>query len=189
MDWAQLWEIVSLPDNIPIVAIAVLVPFYTWYAWRQARQTDRLIEELEANPEQAKTHHRKIYPWRPGWARELQVWPYLLRVEFLAAHGISTKLMIEQHFGPILFREEAIFRKEVRPGENLFINVLVTKLRRDSSRFSFRHELTRADGTLCAVMNVDGAWLDTQLRKLTAPPPFVAEAMENAAKSEDFEWI
>jgi acyl-CoA thioester hydrolase len=111
------------------------------------------------------------------------------RVEFLAAHGISTKLMLEQHFGPILFREEAIFRKEVRPGESLFINVLVTKLRRDSSRFSFRHELTRADGTICAVMNVDGAWLDTQLRKLTAPPPFVAEAMENAAKSEDFEWV
>jgi len=111
------------------------------------------------------------------------------RVEFLAAHGVSTKLMIEQHFGPILFREEAIFRKEVRPGDSLFINVLVTKMRRDASRFSFRHELTRADGILCAVMNVDGAWIDSQLRKLTVPPPFVAEAMADAQKSEDFEWI
>ena len=111
------------------------------------------------------------------------------RVEFLAAHGISTHLMIQQHFGPILFREEAIFRKEIRPGDTLFINVLVTKLRRDSSRFSFRHEITRADGVLCAVMHVDGAWIDTHLRKLTAPPPAVAEAMENAHRSEDFEWI
>ena len=111
------------------------------------------------------------------------------RVEFLAAQGISTQLMIEQHFGPILFREEAIFRKEVRPGDALFINVLVTKLRRDSSRFSFRHELTRADGTLCAVMNVDGAWIDTRLRKLTAPPSLVAELMEQAERAEDFEWI
>ena len=111
------------------------------------------------------------------------------RVEFLAAHGVSTKLMIEQHFGPILFREEAIFRKEVRPGDSLFINVLVTKMRRDASRFSFRHELTRADGALCAIMNVDGAWIDSQLRKLTVPPAFVAEAMEDAQKSADFEWI
>lgn len=111
------------------------------------------------------------------------------RVEFLAAHGISTRLMIEQHFGPILFREEAIFRKEVRPGDTLSINVLVTKLRRDGSRFSFRHELVRADGALCAVMNVDGAWIDTQLRKLTAPPPLVIEAMEQAGKAEDFEWV
>ena len=94
MDWAQLWEIVSLPDNIPIVAIAILVPFYTWYALRQARATDRLITELEANPEIAKTHHRKIFPFRPGWARELQVWPYLLRVEFLAAVIVTLVLMV-----------------------------------------------------------------------------------------------
>jgi hypothetical protein len=94
MDWAQLWEIVSLPDNIPIVAIAALVPFYTWYAFRQARATDRLIGRLETEPELAKTHHRKIYPFHPGWARELQVWPYLLRVEFLATLIVTLILMV-----------------------------------------------------------------------------------------------
>ena len=94
MDWAQIWEIVSLPDNIPIVAIAVLVPFYTWLGLRQARQADRLIAQLEANPELAKTHHRKIHPFQPGWARELQVWPYLLRIEFLAALIVTLVLMV-----------------------------------------------------------------------------------------------
>ena len=94
MDWAQIWEIVSLPDNIPIVAIALLVPFYTWYGLRQARATDKLVEQLEANPELAKTHHRKIYPFKSGWARELQVWPYLLRVEFLAAVVVTLVLMV-----------------------------------------------------------------------------------------------
>ncbi|NUN02672.1 MAG: cytochrome C, partial [Bryobacteraceae bacterium] len=94
MDWAQLWSIVSLPDNIPIVALAVLVPFYTWYGLRQAQATDRLITQLESNPSLAQTHHRKIYPFQPGWARELQVWPYLLRVEFLAAIIVTLVLMI-----------------------------------------------------------------------------------------------
>jgi len=94
MDWNQLWTIVSTPDNIPIAAIAVLVPFYTWYGLRQARATDRLIVELEANPEKAKTHHRKIFPFQPGWARELPVWPYLLRIEFLAALIVTLVLMI-----------------------------------------------------------------------------------------------
>lgn len=111
------------------------------------------------------------------------------RVEFLTAYGISMKLMIEEHFGPILFREEAVFLREVRPGDSLFVNVSITKMRRDSSRFSFRHELIRTDGTVCAVMNVDGAWIDTQRRKLAAPPPFVAEAMRKAPKSDDFEWV
>lgn len=113
----------------------------------------------------------------------------MARIEFLAAHGITTERMASAHFGPVLFREEAIFRREVRPGDVLFISVMVTKLRRDGSRFSFRHELTRADGTLCAVMNVDGAWIDTQRRKLTTPPQQVAEAMEHAQRSDDFEWV
>lgn len=96
--------------------------------------------------------------------------------------------MIAEHIGPILFREEAIFKREVRPGDKLFINILVTKLRHDYSRFSFRHEITREDGTLCAVMNVDGAWIDTQRRKLTVPPESVVKTLENAPKSSDFEW-
>lgn len=94
MDWAQIWEIVSLPDNIPIVAIAVLVPFYAWYGLRQARATDQLIKELEANPELAKTHHRKINPYRPGWSRDVPVWPYLLRIEFLAAIVVTLVLLV-----------------------------------------------------------------------------------------------
>jgi acyl-CoA thioester hydrolase len=112
------------------------------------------------------------------------------RVEFLTAHGLSTQLMIERHFGPILFREEALFRKEVRPGDELYITVAVTKLRRDASRFSFRHELIRSsDHVVCAIMNIDGAWIDTNLRKLTVPPQEVLELMEHAPRAEDFEWV
>jgi hypothetical protein len=53
-----------------------------------------LIGQLEADPELAKTHHRKIHPFKPGWARELQVWPYLLRIEFLAAIIVTVVLMV-----------------------------------------------------------------------------------------------
>lgn len=94
MDWAQIWKIASLPDNIPIVLLAILVPFYTWYGLRQAVATDKLIAELESNPEQAKTHHRKVHPFRPGWAREVPVWPYLLKIEFLAALVVTLILMV-----------------------------------------------------------------------------------------------
>ena len=112
-----------------------------------------------------------------------------MRVDFLHACGLTFELMVEQHFGPILFREEAIFRREIRPGDEVSINVRVTKLRPDYSRYSFRHEITKADGTLCAIMNVDGAWIDTQARKLIVPPPVVHQMVEIAPKSDDFEWI
>jgi hypothetical protein len=94
MDWYQLWTIVSLPDNIPIVAMIVLVPFFSWYAFRQALATDRLIVQLEADPKAARGHYRKIEPFRKGWERKLHVWPYLLRVELLATVIVTVILMV-----------------------------------------------------------------------------------------------
>jgi hypothetical protein len=94
MDWRQLWEIASTPDNVPIVALLPLVIFYCWLAWKQARANDELIAQLEADPALAKTHHRKTFPWKPGWAKEVHVWPFLLRVEFLAAIIVTIILMV-----------------------------------------------------------------------------------------------
>jgi cytochrome b/b6/petD-like protein len=94
MDWHQLWEIVSTPDNIPIVALLFLVPFFGWLAWQQARANDQLITQLEADPKLAKTAHRKAFPWKPGWAKEIQTWPYLMRVEFLAAIIVTVILIV-----------------------------------------------------------------------------------------------
>src|SRR3990172_3107613 len=94
MDWHQIWEIVAAPDNIPIVALLFLVPFYTWYGIRQGLANDRLAAELEADPQKAKTHHRKTFPFKPGWDREVHVWPYLMRIEFLAAIIVTLILMV-----------------------------------------------------------------------------------------------
>ncbi|MFN0176790.1 MAG: acyl-CoA thioesterase [Saprospiraceae bacterium] len=110
------------------------------------------------------------------------------RLEFLTKFGLSYEWMQAEHFGPVLFREEAIFRREVRPGDSIFINLLVTKLRRDHARYSFRHEITLADGTLCAVMNVDCAWIDTNFRKIKVPSAQVGAILDALPKSEDFEW-
>lgn len=111
------------------------------------------------------------------------------RLEFLSKCGLTYEWMQSAHIGPVLFREEAIFRREVRPGDQIFINLLVTRMRPDFSRYSFRHELTRNDGALCAVMNVDGAWMDTQIRKLCVPPLMVGGFLEELPKAVDFEWI
>lgn len=93
-DWHQLWKISSAPDNVPIVGMIPLVAFFTWLGFRQAKDNDDLIDSLEADPQLAKTHHRKTLPWRPGWARELHVWPYLVRVEFLAAVIVTVILFV-----------------------------------------------------------------------------------------------
>ena len=45
----QLLEIMLKPDNIPIVGLMVLVFFFTWVAFREARKNDQLIEEGRAD--------------------------------------------------------------------------------------------------------------------------------------------
>jgi Cytochrome b(C-terminal)/b6/petD len=94
MDWKQLWDIASAPDNVPIVALIPLLAFYIYLAWKQAHANDQLITQLEGDPAAAKTAYRKTWPFQAGWQREIHVWPFLLRVEFLAAIIVTIVLMI-----------------------------------------------------------------------------------------------
>jgi hypothetical protein len=94
MDWRQLWEICSAPDNVPIVGLIPLLCFYIYLAWKQAHANDQLIEQLEGDAALAKTHHRKTWPFKPGWQKEVHVWPFLLRIEFLAAIIVTIILMV-----------------------------------------------------------------------------------------------
>lgn len=45
----NLWAIVSLPDNIPIVFMMALVGYFTWLSFAQARKHDRLTREGRAD--------------------------------------------------------------------------------------------------------------------------------------------
>jgi hypothetical protein len=41
----NILEIATKPDNIPIVAMLILVVFFSWLGLKQAFQNDKLIEE------------------------------------------------------------------------------------------------------------------------------------------------
>ncbi len=42
---ANFWAIVSVPDNIPIVFMLLLVSYFTYLSFDEARKNDRLIRE------------------------------------------------------------------------------------------------------------------------------------------------
>ncbi len=94
MDLYQLWEIVSLPDNIPIILLMVSLAFYLWYGLRQAKANDKLLAQLAADPAMAKVHHRKVQEFEEGWDEQVHVWPYLLRIEFLVALIVLAILLV-----------------------------------------------------------------------------------------------
>lgn len=111
-----------------------------------------------------------------------------VRTEFLNEHGLSIHKLKEFHFGPILFREEAKFRREINFGDEITINLEVLKLRRDYSRYSIRHYFYKTDGTFCASLTIDGAWMDTETRKLTIPPLIGISMVDAMPKAKEFEW-
>lgn len=111
-----------------------------------------------------------------------------MRTEVLMQMGITMEKMEEAHFSPVLFREECIFRNEIRFGDNIFLTLKMTRLRKDFTHFSMQHEFLREDGTLCAVINIDAGWVDTRKRKLTPPPAIAQEALFSLPKTENFAW-
>ena len=115
-------------------------------------------------------------------------WGAYVRICFLSEYGLTPKVLLENHLGPILFREECVFKREVVFGDEILVNVQLVRSRRDASRWSMRHEVLKNNTILAAVLNVDGAWIDTNLRKLAAPPPSVVDFYESFPKSPDFAW-
>ena len=50
-------------------------------------------------------------------------WGAFCRIEFLNNYGLTSQVMQQLQFGPIIFREECIFRKEIRLGEDIKIDL------------------------------------------------------------------
>ena len=111
-----------------------------------------------------------------------------IRISYFNDHGLPNQVLIDNHFGPILFREECVFRKELKMNDDISINLQVVKARQDLSRWTIQHQFSR-NGQLAAVLTVDGAWIDTQLRKLTNMPEQYKHIMESMPRAENFEWI
>ena len=116
-------------------------------------------------------------------------WGAFCRIEFFNQYGLSDLAMREHNIGPILFREECIFRREIRMDDDLFISLEMKQARKDFSRWSIQHRILKGEGELAATITVDGAWLDLQRRKLTVPPPVVVDVYDKMPKAEGFQWI
>ncbi|MFD2512358.1 acyl-CoA thioesterase [Pontibacter locisalis] len=111
------------------------------------------------------------------------------RIEVLDKLGLDLKVFHKLHIGPILFREETTYLREVGVNEKLTVTTTLLKSRPDGSRWSIQHEIIKENGVKAAVINVDGAWMDTQKRKLTALPEELAEQFNHIPKSADFEEL
>jgi acyl-CoA thioester hydrolase len=111
------------------------------------------------------------------------------RMVLLSNMGLTTQKLEALGIGPILFREEAVFRREIVFEDHIRITAELVKASADYSRWGIRHSMLKADSTLAATVTVEGAWIDLNKRKLAVPDEFVQRIFDEFPKSPDFSPI
>lgn len=112
-----------------------------------------------------------------------------VRVSFLADHGFAPKKFTELSIGPILFREETRFLREVGINEKIKVDYHCAAMRKDGSRWKGVHSIWKEDGVQAAIITVEGAWIDVNARKLAIPSAELLEVISKVPRTADFEYI
>ncbi|WP_257883368.1 thioesterase family protein [Hymenobacter sp. DG01] len=111
------------------------------------------------------------------------------RIEYLAQHGFTLQRFAQLSLGPILFREDTRFLKELHLNEALRVTGELSGLSEDGSRWNIIHTLHKADGRPAATVAVEGAWLDLRARKLVVPPAEITALMQELPRHESYAAI
>ena len=111
------------------------------------------------------------------------------RIQFFQEIGITVQFMNQHAFGPIIFREECVFKKEVKLADVISIDLKLQKARKDFSRWTIKHTIYKNGDIICANLTIDGAWMDIIKRKLTVPPVEVINTLDTVPRDTGFEWV
>lgn len=85
----QFLKILSLPDNIPIILMGILTPFFTLVALYWGYQYDKIQAETGCTPREAA-----LGPVEASYPDKVTVWPHLVREEMVAAIFVLAFLVI-----------------------------------------------------------------------------------------------
>jgi len=110
----------------------------------------------------------------------------MTRIAFLSANGFPPEEFASQKFGPVILRDETRYLREIRLGQHVTFNLLMSGMSGDGAHFEMHHDVTREDGSAAAVIRVEGSWMDLTTRKLRRPPPALLDAMMSIERTADF---
>lgn len=116
-------------------------------------------------------------------------WGAMCRIDFFYKYGLTAEVLREFDLGPIILREECVFKKEIKQGDTVKITIELTKARRDYSRWTIQHKILKDDSVTSALLTIDGAWLDTSKRKLTVPPEKAVDVFRQMPVGGDFQLM
>lgn len=112
-----------------------------------------------------------------------------VRVRYFKQQGFTIQDFAKDDLGPILFKEETSFFREIHMGEDITINLTLKAVSNKSERWKLQHHIFNESGKLAAQINVYGAWINLKKRKLTTPTERFHKLFLPLDKTDDFEEI
>ena len=100
------------------------------------------------------------------------------RIRYFAEIGFGSETMNELKIGPILFKEECTFIKEISIDDTIRICLFKGDITEDGRKWVLHHEIFNSKNDKCAHITVFGAWLNLDVRKLTVPPQKLADGLQ-----------
>jgi acyl-CoA thioester hydrolase len=100
-----------------------------------------------------------------------------VRFAYIEAQGFALPRFEEERFGPVIFREETQYLREVRLGERIKLDFEVLAFSEDHIRWSVMHTVWNGAGKRAAIVSLDGCWLDMDTRKAIVPPDDLRDIM------------
>jgi acyl-CoA thioester hydrolase len=110
------------------------------------------------------------------------------RLAFFAASGLPVERILEVGFGPVVFREELDYLREVRLGEEIEVDLQLAAMSPEGAKWRIAHALRR-EGEPVARVVLAGGWMDLRARRIRSPPPELLGALTAAPRAEPFEAL
>ncbi len=108
-----------------------------------------------------------------------------VRMMFFSEHGCPMHEFIRLRIGPVIMRDEVEYFREIGLLEPFTVNLAISGLALDGSRFLLRNITLRSDGKPCAKITSAGGWLDLDGRRLVVPPPQLLAALQCLPRTDD----
>jgi acyl-CoA thioester hydrolase len=108
------------------------------------------------------------------------------RFLFFALNGFTGERFAAEKFGPVVVRDEVVYRKELRLLEEFTVNFELAGISDDGVRFRIRNTFRTASGDFAAAVTSEGLWFDLERRRPRAPPLDLDDLMRSLQRSDDY---
>jgi acyl-CoA thioester hydrolase len=111
------------------------------------------------------------------------------RVLFFAHHGFPVARFALERIGPVILREELVYRKELRLLDEFTVDLEAFGFSPDGTRFDLSNTFRSSDDRVAAVVRSEGLWFDLDQRRPRTPLPELDAICRTMPRGEGFKEL